>query len=52
LLIDDVYTSGATTDACVKELKKAGAQWVQIFCWARVLRDGLVIAEESFDLDT
>jgi ComF family protein len=52
LLIDDVYTSGATTDACVKELKKAGAQWVQIFCWARVLRDGLAIAEESFDLDT
>jgi predicted amidophosphoribosyltransferase len=38
LLIDDILTSGATTNGCVKTLKKNGAQWVQIFCWARVLR--------------
>ena len=37
LLIDDVLTSGATSGACVKALKKHGASWVQIFCWARVL---------------
>ncbi|WP_164116717.1 ComF family protein [Sphingorhabdus sp. Alg239-R122] len=40
MLIDDVYTSGATTNACVIQLKKAGAQTVTIYCWARVLRDG------------
>ena len=38
ILVDDVYTTGATTDACIKALKKNGAAWVQIFCWARVLR--------------
>lgn len=36
-LIDDVYTSGATADGCVKALKSAGAHRVIILCWARVL---------------
>jgi ComF family protein len=40
-LIDDVYTSGATTDACVAALKKAGAATVIIYCWARVLPSAL-----------
>ncbi len=39
LLVDDVYTSGATSDACIKVMKKADAHWVQLFCWARVLRE-------------
>lgn len=38
ILIDDVLTTGATTDGCVSILKAQGAQWVQIFCWARALR--------------
>lgn len=41
ILVDDVYTSGATTDACVATLLKAGASSVTIFCWARVLPEAL-----------
>ncbi|MFN3618745.1 ComF family protein [Sphingorhabdus sp.] len=38
ILIDDVLTTGATSDGCVSVLKRNGAGWVQIFCWARALR--------------
>jgi ComF family protein len=41
VLVDDVYTSGATADACVRALLKAGAADVTIFCWARVLPEAL-----------
>jgi ComF family protein len=37
VLVDDVYTSGATTDACTRALLRAGAMKVTILCWARVL---------------
>lgn len=39
LLIDDVITSGATSDACVLALKNAGAKEVKVLCWARVLHE-------------
>jgi len=37
LLVDDVLTSGATSETCVRVLKAAGAERVTIGCFARVL---------------
>ncbi|MBU1254053.1 MAG: ComF family protein [Alphaproteobacteria bacterium] len=37
ILVDDVLTSGATSQACVAALKRAGATSVTICCFARVL---------------
>ena len=41
LLVDDVVTSGATSNACVATLLKAGARSVRIVCFARVLDEAL-----------
>jgi len=39
VLVDDVLTSGSTSDACVGALKRGGARSVKIACFARVLRE-------------
>lgn len=44
VLVDDVLTSGATSDACVSALKRAGAERVVVACFSRVLDEALDIA--------
>jgi ComF family protein len=41
LLVDDVLTTGATVDACVRTLERGGARYVDVLMLARVVRPAL-----------
>jgi ComF family protein len=38
ILVDDVFTSGATAGACARTLRRAGARSLAVLTWARVVR--------------
>jgi ComF family protein len=38
ILVDDVFTSGATSGSCARTLRRAGAASVAVLTWARVVR--------------
>ncbi|WP_037503950.1 ComF family protein [Sphingomonas jaspsi] len=37
ILVDDVFTTGSTAEACAKVLHRGGARQVELICWARVV---------------
>lgn len=50
VLVDDVMTSGATSNACIIALRKAGVAQVRLACFARVLEEALDTVSSPTDI--
>ncbi len=51
ILVDDVLTTGATSDGCIGAIKKGRASWIQLFCWARALKGEAAGVDDMIMLD-